>query len=276
MLTNEIRLKSARELNIMQAAGRIVADTLVLLKEHAREGIATGALNTLAEESLRAAGAVTSYREVGYDFGVVCVSINEQIVHGIPGSRVLKQGDLVSLDIAATYQGYHADAAITVGVGTLSPQARHLLETTESALALGISLATVGRHLHDISAAIQDFVEHRHLSVVRNLVGHGIGRSMWEAPQVPNFRQDKRGPVLRAGTVFTIEPMVNAGRPDNKTLPDKWTIVTRDKKASAHFEHTVAVTAEGPRILTLPGNPAGVWAANPPITRHSETALRHV
>ncbi len=260
----------------MQVAGRVVADTLVLLQEHAREGITTGALNTLAEESLRAGGAVTSYREVGFDFGVVCVSINEQIVHGIPGSRVLKQGDLVSLDIAAIYKGYHADAAITVGVGTLSPQSRRLLETTELALALGISLATVGRHLHDISAAIQNFVEDHHLSVVRNLVGHGIGRQMWEAPQVPNFRQDKRGPVLRAGTVFTIEPMVNAGRPENKTLSDKWTIVTRDKKASAHFEHTIAVTADGPRILTLPGNPAKVWAARPPSTRRAETALRHV
>ncbi|MGH2409182.1 MAG: M24 family metallopeptidase, partial [Chloroflexota bacterium] len=162
MLTNEIRLKSARELDLMQAAGRIVADTLVLLREHAREGVTTAALNALAEESLRAGGAVTSYREVGFDQGVVCVSINEQIVHGIPGNRTLKQGDVVSLDIAAIHQGYHADAAITVGIGTLAPQARHLLETTEQALALGISLATVGTHLHDISAAIQDYVERRH------------------------------------------------------------------------------------------------------------------
>ena len=276
MLTNEIRLKSARELDLMQAAGRVVADTLVLLKEHAREGVTTAALNALAEESLRAGGAVTSYREVGFDFGVVCVSINEQIVHGIPGNRVLKQGDVVSLDIAANRQGYHADAAITVGIGTVSPPARHLLETTEQALALGISLATVGRHLHDISAAIQEFVERRHLHVMRNLVGHGIGRQMWEAPQVPNFRQNNRGPVLRAGTVFTIEPMVSIGRPDNKILPDKWTIVTRDRKAAAHFEHTVAITADGPRILTLPGNPASVWAGNPPITRHTETSMRHV
>ncbi|HVC79902.1 MAG TPA: type I methionyl aminopeptidase [Chloroflexota bacterium] len=276
MLTNEIRLKSARELDLMQAAGRVVADTLVLLKEHAREGVTTAALNALAEESLQAGGAVTSYRQVGFDFGVVCVSINEQIVHGIPGNRVLKQGDVVSLDIAAIRQGYHADAAITVGIGTLTTQARHLLETTEQALALGISLATVGRHLHDISAAIQEFVERRHLNVMRNLVGHGIGRQMWEAPQVPNFRQNNRGPVLRAGTVFTIEPMVSIGRPDNKTLPDKWTIVTRDRKAAAHFEHTVAVTADGPRILTLPGNPASVWAGNPPLTRQMETAIRHV
>ncbi len=276
MLTDEIRLKSARELDIMQEGGRIVADTLVLLRERVRAGITTGELNAAAEQFLRERGAVTSYREVGYHFGVVCTSINEQIVHGIPGNRTLREGDLVSLDIAAIYQGFHADAAITVGVGTVSPQARHLLESTERALALGLSLATVGRHLHDLSAAIQDYVEGQGFRVVRNLVGHGIGRKMWEAPQVPNFRQDKRGPVLRAGTVFTIEPMVTVGRPDNKVMPDKWTIVTKDKKASAHFEHTIAVTAEGPRILTRPSEPAAAWALHPPTSARSETLLQHV
>jgi len=276
LLTNEIRLKSSRELDIMQEAGRIVADTLALLKSHVRAGISTAALNTLAEDFMQRHGAVTSYKEVGFTFGVVCVSINEQIVHGIPGHRVLKDGDLVSLDIAAIYNGYHADAAITVGVGSLAPQARHLMETTEQALALGISLATVGRHLHDISAAIQDYVEARHLRVVRNLVGHGIGQKMWEAPQVPNFRQDKRGPVLRAGTVFTIEPMVTAGRAENKLLSDKWTIVTKDRKPAAHFEHTIAVTAQGPRILTRPSDPAAAWAAVPPRVGPLQTSAYHV
>jgi methionyl aminopeptidase len=273
LLTNEIRLKSSRELDIMQEAGRIVADTLVLLRSRVQTGVSTAELNALAEDYLKQQGAVTSYKEVGFDYGVVCVSINEQIVHGIPGHRILKDGDLVSLDISAMYKGYHADAALSVGVGTVAPAVQHLLDTTEQALALGISLATVGRHLHDISAVIQDYVETRHLSVVRNLVGHGIGRKMWEAPQVPNFRQATRGPVLRAGTVFTIEPMVNAGRADNKVMPDKWTIVTKDRKASAHFEHSIAVTADGPRILTSPTDRAAVWAGVPPRVEHRQTSL---
>jgi methionyl aminopeptidase len=245
------------------------------LRSRVQAGISTAELNTLAEDYLKQHGAATSYKEVGFDYGVVCVSINEQIVHGIPGHRVLKDGDLVSLDIAAMYKGYHADAAVSVGVGTLAPAVRHLLDTTEQALALGISLATVGRHLHDISALIQDYVESRHLSVVRNLVGHGIGRKMWEAPQVPNFRQDTRGPVLRAGTVFTIEPMVNAGRADNKVMPDKWTIVTKGRKPSAHFEHTIAVTADGPRILTSPTDKTAVWAAVPPRIERRQTSMLH-
>jgi methionyl aminopeptidase len=275
LLTNEIRLKSSRELDIMQESGRIVADTLVLLRSHVQAGISTAELNALAVDYLKQHGAVTSYKEVGFDYGVVCVSINEQIVHGIPGHRILKDGDLVSLDISAIYKGYHADAALSVGVGTVTPAVRHLLDTTEQALALGISLATVGRHLHDIGAVIQDYVEIRHLGVVRNLVGHGIGRKMWEAPQVPNFRQDTRGPVLRPGTVFTIEPMITAGRIDNKVMPDKWTIVTKDGKAAAHFEHTVAVTADGPRILTSPTDKAALWAAVPPRIERMQTSRLH-
>jgi methionyl aminopeptidase len=171
----------------------------------------------------------------------------------------------VSLDIAAIYGGYHGDAAITAGVGLLSPQARHLAESTEQALALGISLATPGRHLYDISAAIHEFVESKGLSVVRNLVGHGIGRSMWEEPQVPNYRQASRGIVLRPGMVFTIEPMVNAGHPETVVLADKWTIVTKDRKLSAHFEHTVAITESGPWVLTEPSDQARMWARGPAL-----------
>lgn len=260
----------------MQQAGQIVADTLVLLKTSLRPGMTTRELNTIAEEYLRSRQAVTSYTEVGFD-GVVCVSINDEVVHGIPGKRVLRDGDVVSLDIAAIYQGYHGDAAITVGVGDVSRDARHLLRSTEAALALGISLATVGRHLFDISAAIHDYVERQGLSVVRNLVGHGIGRSMWEEPQVPNYRQDTRGPVLRAGMVFTIEPMVNAGRAETRVLSDKWTIVTKDRKLSAHFEHTVAVTDAGPRILTLASDPSAVWALDPPVAPSDvKTVLQRV
>jgi methionyl aminopeptidase len=258
-----VRLKSAKELETMRRAGRIVADTLVMLRAELRDGITTRYLNDLTEKYLTGHGATTSYSAVGFD-GVLCVAVNEEVVHGIPGARVLRAGDLVSLDIAAIYNGYHGDAAITAGVGVLSPQAQHLAKATEQALALGISLATPGRHLFDISAAIHDFIDSQGLSVVRNLVGHGIGRSMWEEPQVPNYRQDSRGPVLRPGMVFTIEPMVNAGRPETKTLDDKWTIVTKDHKLSAHFEHTIAITEHGPQVLTEPSDIAQMWASNPP------------
>ena len=259
-----VRLKSTRELDIMRRAGQIVADTLVMLRGELREGVTTRSLNDLAQQYLENQGAITSYAAVGFD-GVVCGSINEEVVHGIPGPRVLRAGDLVSLDIAAIYGGYHGDAAVTAGVGLLSPQAAHLAESTEQALALGISLATPGRHLYDISAAIQEFVESKGLSVVRNLVGHGIGRSMWEEPQVPNYRQDSRGIVLRPGMVFTIEPMVNAGRAETVMLGDKWTIVTKDKKLSAHFEHTIAITESGPRVLTEPTDVAKMWARGPAL-----------
>jgi methionyl aminopeptidase len=252
----------------MRQAGKIVADTLLLLRDQLREGVSTRELNTIAADYIKERGALSSYTHVNFD-GVVCVSINDEIVHGIPGKRLLRAGDLVSLDIAASYGGYHADAAITAGVGLISPQARHLMDSTEQALALGISLATPGRHLFDLSAAIQDFVESRGLSVVRNLVGHGIGRGMWEDPQVPNYRQDSRGPVLRSGMVFTIEPMVNAGRAETKTLSDGWTIVTNDRKLSAHFEHTIVVTDAGPRILTEPADPGKTWALAPPIIQES-------
>ena len=270
-----IRLKSSRELEIMQQAGQIVADTLLLLRQNLQPGITTRELNRIAEDSIVSRGAVTSYTEVGFD-GVVCVSVNDEVVHGIPGKRVLREGDLVSLDIAAIYQGYHGDAALTAGVGIISPEARHLITSTEQALALGISLATAGRHIYDISAAIHAFVESKGLSVVRNLVGHGIGRSMHEDPQMPNYRQDTRGPVLRAGTTFTIEPMVNAGKADTRVLGDKWTIVTRDHRLSAHFEHTIAVTNGPARILTLPSDASSAWALVPPSSRSQEPQLQQV
>jgi methionyl aminopeptidase len=222
----------------------------------------TRELNRIAEEHLRRNGAVSSYREVAFD-GVLCVSINDQVVHGIPGARVLREGDLVSLDLAAIYGGYHADAALTAGLGTISPIAQRLLDVTEQALALGISLATPGRPLHDISAVVQDYIEGQGFGVVRNLVGHGIGRSMWEPPEVPNYRPDKRGPVLRSGMTFTIEPMVNAGKPDVVKLDDDWTIVSEDGSLSAHFEHTIAVTDHGPRVLTVPTDRAEAWALSP-------------
>jgi methionyl aminopeptidase len=247
----------------MQQGGRIVADTLVLLRSNLRPGISTRSLNDLAADFIHSQGAESSYIDVQFD-GVVCVSVNEEVVHGIPGSRLLRAGDVVSLDIAVKYRGYHADAAITVGVGTISPVAQRLLQATEASLALGISLSTVGRHLGDISAAIQDYLEAGGFGVIRNLAGHGIGHSMWEEPQVPNYRDGSRGPILPAGAVFTIEPMVSAGRPAVHMLEDGWTIVTDDRKLAAHFEHTVAVTKAGPRILTVPSDPAQLWASAPP------------
>jgi methionyl aminopeptidase len=264
----KIRLKSSRDLDIMAQAGAIVADTLVLLKELAVPGVTTRELNERAVASLAERGAVSSYPAVGFD-GVVCTSINEQVVHGIPGPRILRAGDIVGLDIAAIFGGYHADAAITVPVGCISAEAQHLLAVTEQALSLGLSLCTPGRYLHDIGAAIQLYVESHGCSVVRGLVGHGIGRSMWEEPQVPNYRQETRGPVLRPGMVFTIEPMVNAGRFETEVLADKWTIATKDRSLSAHFEHTVAVQANGPRVLTVPDTGAQAWALQPPVLDRS-------
>jgi len=258
----KIRLKSAPEVELMAQAGQIVADTLLMLKEHAKPGVSTAELNRLAETYMAQRNAVSSYREVNFN-GVVCTAINEQVVHGIPGARQLRAGDLVSLDIAAIYRGYHADAAISFGVGAISPQAQHLIEVTENALALGMSLAQPGHRINEIGDAVQSYVEGHHMSVVRNLVGHGIGRSMWEEPNVPNYRVDERGPVLRPGMVFTIEPMVSAGGEEVVMLEDKWTIVTEDHSLAAHFEHTVAITERGVRILTQPSNRSALWAALP-------------
>jgi methionyl aminopeptidase len=260
-----IRPKSAREIEIMRQGGRIVADTLVLLRSHLRPGLTTRSLNDLAADFILSQGAQSSYIEVNFD-GVVCISVNDEVVHGIPGARVLRAGDVVSLDIAVKYHGFHADAALTAGVGAISPVAQRLLRTTEESLALGLSLATVGRHLGDISAAIQDHVEAEDFGIIRNLAGHGIGRSMWEAPQILNYRDGSRGPVLPAGAVFTIEPMVSAGDAAVHTLQDGWTIVTDDHRVAAHFEHTVAVTKDGPTILTVPSDRSQLWAAAPPHT----------
>ena len=260
---DKIRLKSPREIAAIGEAGRIVADTLVMLRAQLRPGISTLELDRLAAAYLRRRGAISSYGSVKFD-GVVCVSINDEVVHGIPGRRTLRQGDLVSLDIAAIYAGYHADASLTASVGAPRPEARRLLAVTEAALALGISLATPGRPLYDISSAIQEYVERHGYGVVRNLSGHGIGRSMWEEPVVPNYAQDERGPLVREGMVFTIEPMVTAGDPEVAILPDKWTIISLDHSLAAHFEHTIVVLDGGPRILTEPTDPHAAWAMRGP------------
>lgn len=236
----------------MREAGRVVAETLALLRERARPGVSTAELDAVAFESARKHGATPSFLGYrGYPASV-CASINDEIVHGIPKSdRVLAEGDIVSLDFGAVLGGYHGDSAITIGVGKISPEAERLLVVTEEALHKGIARALTGGHLTDISAAIQEHAEAAGFGVVRKYVGHGIGRSMHEKPEVPNFGPAGRGPRLRPGMVLAIEPMVNIGSYDTIELADGWTVTTADGSLSAHFEHTVAITTVGPEILTL-------------------------
>lgn len=247
-----IELRSTKEIALMREAGRVVAETLALLRERARPGVSTAELDAVAFESARKHGATPSFLGYrGYPASV-CASINDEIVHGIPKSdRVLAEGDIVSLDFGAVLRGYHGDSAITVGVGKISPEAERLLVVTEEALHKGLARALAGGHLTDISAAIQEHAEAAGFGVVRKYVGHGIGRSMHEKPEVPNFGPAGRGPRLRSGMVLAIEPMVNIGSYDTIELADGWTVTTVDGSLSAHFEHTVAITTVGPEILTL-------------------------
>jgi len=245
-------LKSPREIEIMRAAGAVVGNTLQELRQSIEPGMTTKDLDRMVERSLRRQGAIPAFPYINDFPGSAGTSVNEEIVHGIPGRRRLREGDLVKLDVGAIYEGYHGDAAVTVAVGEVTADARRLMEVTEDALALGIETARNGAHLHDIGAAIQRFVESQGFSVVRQYVGHGIGRELHEDPQVPHYGHPGRGPRLRSGMTFTIEPMVNAGTYETVTLPDKWTVVTKDHRLSAQYEHTVAITDGGPQILTLP------------------------
>jgi len=253
-----ITIKSPREVEIMAAAGGIVAETLQLVARHTRPGVSTGELDDLAEEFIRShPGAVPSFKGL-YDFPKsLCTSINSEIVHGIPSrKRILRDGDILSVDCGVYLEGLHADSAVTVPVGEVTPEVQRLLQVTQDALEAGIAQARVGNHVGDIGAAVQKVAEAGRCSVVRELVGHGVGASMHEEPQIPNYGKPKRGPRLLRGMTIAIEPMLNLGRPEIRTLEDKWTVVTRDGKWSAHFEHTVMVDESGPRILTL--LPAGV------------------
>ena len=234
----------------MEVANRIVAEILVGVKERVLPGIETRELDELAEEMCRqhkVEPAFKGYR--GYPRSI-CVSVNEEIVHGIPGARRLKVGDLVSVDFGVKYQGYYGDAAVTVAVGEVDSRARKLMEITETALYAGISQAKVGRHLTDISHAVQGVVEGAKFGVIREFVGHGIGRSLHEDPQIPNFGPPGRGPLLQAGMTLAIEPMTSMGAWQVRILEDGWTAVTQDGSYAAHFEHTVAVTENGPLILS--------------------------
>lgn len=242
--------KSARELALMREAGKIVALTQARLEEITKPGVTTAELDALAYETvtkLRATPSFLGYR--GFPASL-CVSINEELVHGIPGRRVLEEGDIVSMDFGAICQGYHGDAAITVGVGKISKRAQELIDTTRGALEASIAQARKGRHLGDISWAIQSYAESRGFSVVRQYVGHGIGRDMHEDPQIPNHGQPGRGILLKPGMTFALEPMVNVGTYQTRVRDDNWTVVTEDDELSAHFEHTIAVTDGEPEILT--------------------------
>jgi methionyl aminopeptidase len=247
-----IQLKSPREIEIMAQGGRILGATIQLLAAKVEPGISTGELDHIADEYIRSHdGAVPAFKGL-YGFpGSVCLSVNQEIVHGIPSrKRILREGDIISLDVGVKYNGFYTDAAATVPVGAVSDETRRLLDVTQQALAAGIAAAQLGNHTGDIGAAIYDIVERAHFTVAKDLVGHGVGVEPHEEPQVPNFGKPKRGTKLVTGLTIAIEPMVNIGRADTRTLSDKWTVVTADGTRSAHFEHTIAVTDTGPRILT--------------------------
>jgi methionyl aminopeptidase len=249
--------KSRAEIDKMAAAGRIVVDTLALIGEHLRPGVTTGELNGRAEEFIRSHGGhptFLGYR--GYPASI-CISPNDMVVHGIPGRVELRDGDIVSVDVGVTLDGFVADSAYTFGVGEISQEAERLLEAGQAALAAGVEQSRAGNRLSDISHAVQAATEAAGFSVVRSLVGHGVGRSMHEDPQIPNYGDPGRGPELQAGMTFAIEPMITAGGPDVVLHDDQWSISTADGSLAAHFEHTVAITENGPRILTVANEPAG-------------------
>jgi methionyl aminopeptidase len=255
-----VALKSAREIEIMRRAGAIVANVLAELRDAIEPGMTTRELDRLAEAGIRRQSAEPAFPYINRFPGSLCISLNEEVVHGIPGKRRVRSGDLVKLDVGAIYQGYHGDAALTVAVGEASAEARTLLEVTERALALGIERCTPENHINDIGAAIEEYVKTFGFSAVRQYAGHGVGRELHEDPSIAHYRQPTRGMKLRPGMVFTIEPMINVGTWETRTLRDGWTVVTSDGRLSAQFEHTVAVTEGEPEVLTLPdhGAPWGV------------------
>ncbi|TMC72175.1 MAG: type I methionyl aminopeptidase [Chloroflexi bacterium] len=260
-----ITLKTPAQMGKMREAGRVVAAMLDACRASVRPGVTTAELDRLAAEILRNAGAESSF--LGYSTppfpATICTSVNYEIVHGIPSQkRKLREGDIVGIDAGAIVDGWHADAAITLPVGNVSDEAARLIEVTEQALRIGIASAKVGGRIGDIGAAVEEFVRSKGFSVVHNYVGHGIGRAMHEEPQVPNYRPQKGqpNPPISEGLCIAIEPMVNVGGPETRTLADQWTVVTADRSLSAHFEHTLACTAAGPLVLTRPGEGAAVAA----------------
>ncbi|MEW6049621.1 MAG: type I methionyl aminopeptidase [Candidatus Zixiibacteriota bacterium] len=246
-----IVLKSPEEIEIMRRAGRLVAMTLDMVEQEIEPGLTTEQLDLLVEDFIRSHGAIPAFKNYqGYPASA-CVSIDDEVVHGIPGKRALREGEIVSVDIGTIVDKYYGDSARTFPIGEVSPEKKRLMEYTRKALMAGIDKARKGNRLGQVSAAVQLVAESQGYGVVRQLVGHGIGRKMHEEPQVPNFGSPSEGPTLQSGMVLAIEPMINMGTYDVKTMPDGWTVVTADGMPSAHFEHTVAITDNGPDILTL-------------------------
>ena len=245
-----VTIKSRRELEFMREAGKVVASVKRDLIDSIKPGMKTQELDDIAVECIQSMGAKPSFKGyLGFP-RTICVSINEEIVHGIPGERVIQDGDLVSMDVGAVVGGFHGDSALTVGVGSISKEAENLMAVTETALDIGISKARNNARIGDVSHAIQTYIESKGLSVVRQYVGHGIGRALHEEPQIPNFGNLGTGPILRKGMVIAIEPMVNIGGWETEVMADNWTVVTADGSLSAHFEHTLAITDGDAEVLT--------------------------
>ena len=247
-----IVLKTAREIAIMSEACRISAGALKLAGAAVEPGVSTEEIDRIAEAYIRSQGAVPNFKGYNGYPATACISINNEVIHGIPSKkRIIKEGDIVSIDLGAKFEGYHGDNAATFAAGDISEEAKALLKATEESLYKGIGAAIAGNRIGDIAYAVQSYVEDKGYSVVREYVGHGVGTNLHEAPEVPNFGTPGRGIRLVPGMTLAIEPMVNAGKFDVKVMPDGWTVLTKDGSLSAHFEHTVAITAEGPKILTV-------------------------
>lgn len=245
-----ITIKSPREIEFMKVAGEIVGKTHHYLEKYIKPGITTKELDRLAEEYIIKSGATPSFKNL-YGFpGSICISINEEVVHGIPGNRKLKNGDIVTLDIGACYKGYHGDSAWTYAVGNISHEKYQLMKQTEESLFVGLSVVKEGAHVGDIGAAIENYAREHHLGVVKELTGHGVGSKVHEDPDVPNYGKKGTGPLLKSGMTIAVEPMLNLGTADVFVLDDDWTIVTGDNLPSAHYEHTILVTKDGYTILT--------------------------
>ncbi|HOG62779.1 MAG TPA: type I methionyl aminopeptidase [Sedimentibacter sp.] len=246
-----IILKTRREIEIMKKAGRLVAQSLELVRRHIKPGVTTKELDRLVEDFLKSKNAIPTFKGYnGFPFSI-CASVNEEVVHGFPSERQLREGDIISVDIGATFEGYVGDSAKTFLVGQVDEEKRHLVETTRQCFYEGIKYARTSYRLSDISHAIQVYAESHGLSVVRDYVGHGVGKKMHESPQVPNFGKPNKGPRLQEGMVLAIEPMINAGTYNVRVLENNWTVVTVDGKPSAHYEHTVAITDGEPELLTI-------------------------
>jgi methionyl aminopeptidase len=250
-----IVIKSPQEIAIMREAGRINAKALAAVRQLVRPGVTTAELDAAAEEVIRKHGGTSTFKGYPGPYpypATICVSINEQLVHGIPGKRKLQAGEIISVDCGTTFEGFVGDSAITVGVGDISPEAQRLIEVTEQSLDEGIRKMCAGNHVGDVSAAIQKYAESYGYHVPREYTGHGVGRQMHEGPQVPNFGIAGRGPLLRPGMTIALEPMVMVGTHRTRVLPDQWTVISADSSLTAHFEHSVAVTENEPLILTVP------------------------